>query len=112
MISKRMNKLLKKIPHSPKTTTLQELSRKKIMDINLLVDLLEDAIGCHYVAYASRNPYNDISKSKICLTEAGQIVIEEYAEQRGASVKATWALVISALSVIASVVAIVVSCVK
>ena len=111
MISKQMYKILKKIPHSPERITLKELREKVKIDVSLMWNILEDAMDCNYIVYASRNPYNDIKQSPFYLTEAGQIEIEEYGREKNSSKKATWALVISGLSFIASVVAIIVSCV-
>ena len=41
--------------------------------------------------------------------EAGQTAIEEYKKQKSSSAKSTWAIIISALSFIASIVAIILS---
>ena len=111
MISKQMYKILKKIPRHPKRMTFKEISDKKFMDISLLWSLLEEAIDCRYIVFSGRNAVSDLSRSSFYLTEEGQIAIEEYKRQLGADRKATWALIISALSFIASVVAIVLSCV-
>ena len=110
MISKKMHIMLKGIPHSPETTTFKELSDKKLMNINLLYDLLKDAKANEYIAYRERNPYNDLHTSNFCLTELGQIAIEEYEGTKYNSTLSTWALIIAGLSFVASVVAIVVSC--
>ncbi len=109
MISENMNAILKRFPHSPKTTTLNELRKCVDIDVNEMSSILEDALRREYVAYASPNPYKSVSQSQLRLTEAGQIEIEEYKRTSCSSVKATWAIIISALSLIASVVAIVLS---
>ena len=111
MISKTMYKLLRKIPHSPSGTTFADLANKNIMDINLLNDLLKDANNNNYIAFSAHMPYNDLKRSKFCLTETGQVAIEEYEGTTYNTKLSTWAIVISALSFVASVVAIVVSCV-
>ena len=110
MISKNMYKVLKNIPHAPKRIQFKDLDSKKIMDISLLKNLLREAKSCKYIQYCdSANPYNKIEVNPFYLTEEGQVEIEEYKDKCGSSAKATCAIVISALSFIASVVAIIVS---
>ena len=109
MISRDMNRILKAIPRFPKDTDFYEISKKKIVEPALLSKCLKDALKSKYIEFVSKSPYNDISKSRFYLTEEGQTAIEENKHQRTASKKATWALIISGLSFIASVVAIVVS---
>lgn len=109
MITKNMYKILTRIPHSPDHTTLGELSKKRILDVNYMSSLLNEAIKNEFVSYSSHSPYNNIHESKIHLTENGQIEIENYRKQKNSSAKATWAIVISALSFITSVIAIIVS---
>ena len=111
MISKQMYKILQKIPHSPERITLKELRKKVKIDVSVMWSILEDAMNCNYIVYASRNPYNDIQQSPFYLTEAGQIEIEEYGRENSSSKKATWALVISGLSFLASVAAVIVACI-
>ena len=111
MISKNMNKLLKHIPHSPERITLRELYKKKLFDADLQSNLMEEARECHYIICASHKPHKDYLETTYCLTEAGQIELEEFKGHKSASAKATWALIISGLSFAASVVAIIVSCV-
>ena len=61
MISKQMYKVLKKIPHSPTTITFADIDKQKIVDVNLLKDLLNNALDDKYIAFSFRNnPYNDI----------------------------------------------------
>ena len=111
MISKQMHKILKEIPHSPTTTTFKDMENKKIADINLLKDLLCNALENKYIAFSFRNnPYNDILKSNFSLTELGQIAIEEYEGTKYNTALSTWALVIAGLSFLASVAAVVVAC--
>jgi hypothetical protein len=90
--------------------TFKEISDKKLLDISLLWSLLEEAIDCRYVVFSGRNAVSDLSRSSFYLTEEGQIALEEYKRQLGADRKATWALIISVLSFLASVAAVVVAC--
>ena len=107
MISKQMYKVLKEVPHSPATTTFADMEKKKIADINLLKDLLRNALENNYIAFSFRNnPYNDILSSKFSLTESGQIAIEEYTETKYNSRLSTLALIIAGLSFIVSIIAL------
>lgn len=54
MISKQMYRLLTEIPHSPITTSFQEIADKQILDISLLKNLLNNAVENKYIAYPSR----------------------------------------------------------
>lgn len=112
MITKDMYRVLKNIPRSPKETNSLKLLAKKTVEENLLFDILLDALNCRFIMYTER-PRRDLhyslEKSSFCLTEAGQLQIEEYENQRGSSTKATWALIIAGLSFLASVIAIVLS---
>lgn len=110
MISKQMYNILKEIPHSPTTTTFKDMENKKILEINLLKDLLNDAMANKYIAFSFRNnPYNDILRSNFSLTELGQIAIEEYKGTKYNSRLSTWALIIAGLSFVVSIVALFVS---
>ena len=110
MISKNMCKVLKAIPNPPNKTNFKDLSDKKIVDISFLKSILNDALQYNYIEYIDKtNPYKRIESSLFHLTEAGQVAIEEYKSQKGSSAKATWAIIISALSFIASAVAVVLS---
>lgn len=110
MISKQMYKVLKEIPHSPTTTTFADIDNKKIVDINLLKDLLTDALANKYIAFSFRNnPYNDILKSKFALTELGQIAIEEYKGTKYNTKLSTWALIVAGLSFVVSIIALFIS---
>ena len=107
MITKQMYKILKEIPHSPSTTTFADMENKKIADINLLKDLLSNALENKYIAFSFRNnPYNDILKSKFALTELGQIAIEEYIGTKYNSKLSTWALIVAGLSFVVSIIAL------
>ena len=107
MISKQMYNVLKEIPHSPSTITFSDMENKKIVEINLLKDLLSDALDNKYIGFPFRNnPYNDILKSKFSLTELGQIAIEEYKGTSYNSKLSTWALIVAGLSFIVSIIAL------
>ena len=71
MISKEMYKILKKIPGSPKRITLKELREKVNIDVSHMWDMLEDAMACNYIVFASRNPHSNVNMSPFYLTEAG-----------------------------------------
>lgn len=110
MISDNMNKVLKNIPYSPNKTDLKNLSKKNILDINLLASILNEAVEYGYIQFCDKiNPYRNVNKNTFYLTEAGQVAIEEYKNQKGSSKKATIALIISGLSFLASVAAIIIS---
>ena len=111
MISKQMYNILKEIPHSPNNITFKDMDSKKLVDINLLKDLLNDARENEYIAFAIHMPYNDILKSKFALTEEGQVAIEEYEGTKYNTKLSTWALIISGLSFLASVAAVIVACI-
>lgn len=112
MISKQMYNILKEIPHSPNNITFKDMDSKKLVDINLLKDLLSNALDSKYIAFPFRNsPYNDILKTNFSLTEDGQIAIEEYEGTKYNSKLSTWALIISGLSFLASVAAVIVACI-
>lgn len=110
MISKQMYKILKNIPHAPAQTTFMDLNKKRIVDINLLKNLLENALKDAYIAFPFRNsPYNDILQTHFSLTELGQTAVEEYLDKHSSAKRGTIALVISGLSLLVSIVAVIVS---
>ena len=110
MISKQMYRLLTEIPHSPITTSFQEIADKQILDISLLKNLLNNAVENKYIAYPSRvSPYNDILTTNFSLAESGQIAIEEYRGTRYNSKLSTWAIIIAGLSFVVSIIALLVS---
>ena len=110
MISKQMYRLLTEIPHSPITTSFQEIADKQILDISLLKNLLNNTVENKYIAYPSRvSPYNDILTTNFSLTESGQIAIEEYRGTRYNSKLSTWAIIIAGLSFVVSIIALFVS---
>lgn len=110
MISKQMYKVLKEIPHSPATTTFMDMDKKQIVDINLLKDLLKNALSNKYIDFQFPNsPYNDVVRTKFSLTELGQIAIEEYQGTKYNSGLSTWAIIIAGLSFVVSIVALFIS---
>ena len=110
MISKDMYNVLKQIPHAPNKTNFKCLSDKKTIDISFLKSVLREAISYKYIQYCDpSNPFKQVEVHTFYLTEAGQVQIDEYENQKGSSAKSTWAIIISALSFIASIVAIILS---
>ena len=104
MISKDMYRLLKTIPHYPESITLSELQKlTKIAPCTISV-LLDNGISTGLIRYASRNPYNSVATHPVSLTEDGQIEIEEYRRTSNSSTKATWAIIISAISAVIALV--------
>ena len=112
MISKNMYKVLKNIPHAPATTNYKKLNKMNIINNCLLATVLDEAENYHYISFnvdlKIRNG-NEVKYYDFSLIEAGQVAIEEYKSQKSSSKKATLAIIISALSFIASAVAIVLS---
>lgn len=112
MISKNMYKVLKQIPRFPNDTNTQKLLSKKTIEIDLLFEILNDALNSRYIIYTQSNNsknYYSLERSSFSITEAGQIELEEYESKQNSSTKSTWAIIISALSFIASIVAIILS---
>lgn len=110
MISKNMYTVLKKIPCYPQQITLEELREKKILNVLLLEDILNQASINKYISFVEFSTHKEIFENPFCLTEAGQIEIEEYTREKQSSVKATWALILSGISIIVSIVAVIISC--
>ena len=109
MISKNMYKVLKKIPRSPQKTSYTKLLKRKKFNADLLIDILRNAEGNRYIYYADFGKYSNITNSNFYITEKGIISIEEYEREKNSSAKSTWAIIISALSFISSIVAIILS---
>lgn len=112
MISKAMYKVLKNIPRFPKDTNSLNLIAKNTLEVNLLFEILQDALNCKYIIYTqshNHTSYYTLENSSFGLTESGQLQIEEYKNRRGSSRKSTLAIIISGLSFLASVIAIIVS---
>lgn len=109
MISKNMYKVLKVVPHAPDATDYNKLCEKNIHNKTLLLNLLDEAMNKKFIDLkfpdTTKNTENRFVN--FYLTEAGQISIEEYKSQKGSSAKATWAIIISILSLIVSAIAII-----
>ena len=108
MISKEMYRFLKRLPRWPRNKSIPEIEKTPFMDKYLRLGLMIEAkqrnlIGC--------NGKEEDNSAGFYLAESGQEAIEEYKRQIGADRKATWALIISALSLLASVAAIIISCI-
>ena len=102
-----MYEILKNVPHSPKETNFKEMDGKKLVDISLLKNLLNDAKENNYITFSFRNnPYNDIFRTNFSLTELGQVAIEEYEGTKYSSKQSKWALIIAGLSLVVSVIAL------
>lgn len=83
------------------------MASKKMVDINLLKNLLSNALENKYITFPFRNnPYNDILESKFSLTELGQTAIEEYEGTKYNTKLSTWAIIIAGLSFAVSIIAL------
>lgn len=109
MISKNMYKVLNILPHAPATMSFQELYDMCKISHCRLIELLEEAKKHNYIDIVFFQSDNNMLLSDLYLTEAGQTAIEEHKKQKSSSAKSTWAIIISALSFIASAVAVVLS---
>ena len=111
MISKNTYQVLKRIPQYPDTVALIDLQKDKKIKLNIsqLAFILEDAMECNYITPKNRSANSDITNLKFFINECGQIELEEYKDRFASSSKSTWALVISGLSLLASIAAIIVS---
>lgn len=107
MISKDMYNVLKRIPRSPQKTSYLKLLKTKKFNADLLSDMLQEALIKKYLIFTEQEEYYMITTSIFCITEAGIVAMEEYKHKSNSSKKATWALIISALSLIASIIAII-----
>lgn len=107
MISKNMYNVLKLIPQPTKTTCFHKLYDLNILNSIVLADILEEAKSRKYIGFLDFDRVDPIRKCNFYLTELGKTAIEEYDREKGSSTKATWALIISALSLIASIIAII-----
>lgn len=106
MISKDMYRFLKRIPRWPRNKTFAQIDKMPFMDRFLRLGLLIEAkqrgfIGC--------NGKEEDNTAGFFLEEQGKEAVEEYKRQKGADVKATWALVLAAMSLGVSIVALFVS---
>lgn len=108
MITKDMYRLLKRLPRWPRNKSFDEIEKMPFMDKFLRLGLLIDArkrglVNC--------NGKEEDNTAGFYLSESGKEAIDEYKRQRVADSKATWALIISGLSFVVAIVAVVVSCV-
>lgn len=106
MISKEMYRLLKNIPRWPQNKTYKELKDLNFLDDLRVGDLLDEATNRGYIVRISRSAV-DISNFRFYLAEEGQEAIEDYQRQRHSSAKATWAIILSAMSLVVSIIAII-----
>lgn len=103
MISRDMYRLLKQFPQWPDNTTLERIGIFPLIDKYHRLGLLMEAkkrglVGC--------NGKEEDNTAGFYLSESGREAIEEYKRQIRADSKATWAIIIAALSLIVSIVAI------
>ena len=109
MISKNMYKVLNILPHAPATMSFDELYNKCGITPCRLMELLQEAENRHYIEIIFLGSRDNFKYSDLYLMEAGQTAIEEHKKQKSSSAKSTWAIIISALSFIASAIAVVLS---
>ena len=105
MISRDMYRVLKMIPRAPGNITFKDMlgtSKRKLKRINEIFSVLEDAQVAKYIEFSSPNPYSKLTKSAYCLTELGQIEIEEYKHRKLDSRRSLWAIIISIIALITS----------
>ena len=106
MISYHMYKLLRSIPPYPQSIPLNKTYRKSHLRKDRFEFLLRTAMEDDYVFYAARkNP----DSPSLYLTESGVLTVEEFKDKHAAARKSTIALIISGLSLLASIAAIVIS---
>ena len=110
MISKRMYKVLKRIPHYPFDTSMKKLREKHHLDFSEVSDILKDALSCKYISF-TEGCFPNVMNGTFYLTEVGQMEIEAFDRENKASAKSTWALVIAGLSLAVSIIAIIVTCI-
>ena len=110
MISKRMYQILKMIPHYPFDINMKEMRGKRYIDFSETSNILKDALSFKYISFVE-GCLPDVLNGRFYLTEVGQKEIEAYKRENKSSAKATWALVISGLSFLASVAAVIVACI-
>lgn len=108
MITKEMYQFLKQLPRWPENKSFDEIvtirKKDKIAQLGMMMEARKRGlIGC--------NGKEEDNTAGYYLDECGQEAIDEYKRQLGADRKATWAIIISGLSLVVAIVAIVVSCV-
>jgi hypothetical protein len=106
MISRDMYRLLKRFPRWPRNKKFEEIGVFPLIGkyhrLGLAMHAKEQGlIGC--------NGKEENDTEGFYLTEIGEEAIEEYRRQRQADAKATWAIVISILSLAVSIAAILMS---
>ena len=102
MITKEMKKFLSKLPPWPKNVSFETIGKDKENKDYLHLRMFLEAKTQGFVGVNGKD-----ENSGIYLTEKGRQAIDEYQRAKNASSQSTWALVISALSFLASVVAII-----
>ena len=106
MISYHMYKLLRIIPPYPQSIPAEKACRKSRLKKDRFDFLLRTAIDNDYIFYAARkNP----DKPLLYLNEIGVLAVEEFKGKHSAAQKSTIPLIISGLSLFASIAAIVIS---
>lgn len=106
MISKDMYKFLKEVPQYPESETLISHLNKHPKKVNLNKALFDEAMKKEHINFEWHISmvHQDKENVPFYINESGKIAIEEYKRGNGASIKSTWALIISILSLIASIV--------
>lgn len=107
MITKEMYQFLKQLPRWPENKSFDEIvtirKKDKIAQLGMMMEARKRGlIGC--------NGKEEDNTEGYYLDECGQEAIDEYKRQIGSDRKATLALIISMLSFLASVAAVVVAC--
>lgn len=106
MISYDMYKLIRSIPLYPGAISPDKVFKKARLKKERFDFLIQKAIDDDYIFYFGRNHPNT---PLLYLTETGVLAVEEYRSKHTAAKKSTIALIISGLSLLASIVAIVIS---
>ena len=102
MISRDMYRLLKRFPRWPNNKPLEGIGMFPLMDKYHRLGLIMDAKERGLIDCIGREGDN---AAGFYLTEIGREAVEEYKRQSRADNKATWAIIIAALSLIVSIVA-------
>lgn len=106
MISYQMYKLLRSMPLYPDAISPDKAFRKTHLKKDRFDFLVRKAIDDDYIFYFGRNhPESPL----LFLTETGVLAVEEFKGKHTAAKKSTIALIISGLSLLASIAAIVIS---
>lgn len=109
MISKEMYCFLKQTQRAPRKSEFREIIWNQI-DKNVLKGIIREALELGYIY--TNTPDKSIEVQWWHLTEKGACAVQEYKHKYLASKKSTIALVLSGLSLLASIVAIIVSIFK